>query len=82
MATREEYRRLADMGYTARQAADELGVGINAIYMAETKHGLAFKREIIRRKKTIPAFTVKQEAIARYVAASKAKQSRQPRPGG
>jgi len=57
-------------------------VGINAIYMAETKHGLAFKREIIRRKKTIPAFTVKPEAIARYVAASKAKQSRQPRPGG
>lgn len=79
MATREEYRRLADMGYTARQAADELGVGINAIYMAETKHGLAFKREIIRRKKTIPAFTVKPEAIARYLAT---RPTRQPRPGG
>jgi len=79
MATREDYFRLADMGYTARQAADELGVGINAIYMAETKHGLAFKREIIRRKKTIPAFTVKPEAIARYLDT---RPTRQPRPGG
>ena len=79
MATREDYFRLADLGYTARQAADELGVGINAIYMAETKHGLAFKREIIRRKKTIPAFTVKPEAIARYLST---RPTRQPRPGG
>jgi len=78
----EEYRRLAYLGHTAKEVSEILGVAYQSVYDAEKRLGIQFRRVQPRGAKTTPAFTVKPEAIARYVAASKAKQSRQPRPGG
>ena len=82
MSRYDDYRKLVALGYTVQQAADFMKVGVRAVYQAEKRLGIQFRRVQPRGAKTIPAFTVKPEAIARYVAASKAKQSRQPRPGG